>query len=228
MARTQHRSNAVRTALLICGILAPVLYAVTDLLGGMRYEGYSFSSQMVSELMAKGAPSEAFVDPLFMTFNVLLLAFGIGVMREGAAWSPALRIVGVLLCIHAIAGFTGPTLYEMSPRGTGGVGSDVPHIVLTAFIVVCLLVAIGVGAFAFGKRFSTYSFATLAVVLIFGALTGYGGRLLAAGEPTPGFGLLERVCIYASQLWIAVLAATLLASRRPTIAPIDALATHTS
>src|SRR6187402_2232339 len=128
--RGEHTSSAFRNALLTCGILAPVLYAATDVLGGLRYEGYSFSSQMVSELMAKGAPSESFVDPLFMAFNVLVLAFGVGVVREGAGWSRALQIVGALLCLHAIAGFSGPTLYEMSPRGTGGAGSDVPHIVL--------------------------------------------------------------------------------------------------
>jgi hypothetical protein len=56
--------------------------AATDVLGGMRYEGYSFTSQAISELMATGAPSEAFVDPLFITYGVLALAFSVGVRRE--------------------------------------------------------------------------------------------------------------------------------------------------
>jgi hypothetical protein len=37
----------------------------------------------------------------------------------------------------------------------------------------------------------------------------YGVRI-AAGQPTPGFGIIERVNIYASLLWIAVLAIAVL------------------
>ena len=72
-----------RKTLLVCGILSSLLYVATDVLGGMRYPGYSFTSQAVSELMAIGAPSEAFVDPLFIAYGVLVLAFGVGVLREG-------------------------------------------------------------------------------------------------------------------------------------------------
>jgi hypothetical protein len=55
-----------RKALLVSGILSSLLYVAIDVLGGMRYEGYSFTSQAISELMATGAPSEAFVDALFI------------------------------------------------------------------------------------------------------------------------------------------------------------------
>jgi len=50
--------SIVRQLLLGCGALSSLLYVATDVLGGTRYEGYSFSSQAVSELMAIGAPSE--------------------------------------------------------------------------------------------------------------------------------------------------------------------------
>jgi hypothetical protein len=104
----------------------------------------------------------------------------------------------------------GPTLFEMSPRGTANAETDVQHIVLTAAIVLFTLLAMGFGAFAFGTRFRVYSVATLALVIICGALAGASGAKLAAGEPTPGFGILERINIYASLLWFAVLAVTLL------------------
>src|SRR5919106_1187150 len=95
-----------RKALLVCGILSSLLYVATDVLGGMRYEGYSFTSQAISELMATGAPSEAFVDPLFITYGVLILAFGVGVLREGVRRSRALRITGALLMGYAVRGAT--------------------------------------------------------------------------------------------------------------------------
>ena len=67
-----------RKALLVCGILAAVLYAGTDILAAMRYEGYSYTAQAVSELFAIGAPTRAVVVPLFLTHGVLQIAFGIG------------------------------------------------------------------------------------------------------------------------------------------------------
>jgi hypothetical membrane protein len=205
--------SRVRELLLVCGVLSSLLYVATDVLGGMRYEGYSFTSQAVSELMATGAPSEAFVDPLFITYGVLALAFGVGVFREGAGRSRALRIVGALLIGYAAIGFAGPTLFEMQQRGAGSSAGDASHIMLTGVLVLLLLLAIGFGAFALGRRFRVYSFGTLLTLVVFGALTAPYAARLAAGQPTPGLGILERINIYASLLWVAVLATALL--RRP-------------
>jgi hypothetical membrane protein len=213
MAPPVRTGSRVRTVLLACGILASLLYVVTDILGGLRYQGYSFTSQAISELMAIGAPSEPFVDPLFIAFGVLTLAFGVGVFREATGRNRAMRITAVLLITYAAAGFTGPTLFEMHQRGTLGAGGDLPHIVLTGVLVVLTLLAMGFGAFALGKRFRVYSLATLLTVIVFGALTSPFGARLAAGQPTPGFGILERINIYLSVLWVAVLAVALL--RRP-------------
>ena len=38
------RRGMLQTILLACGILASLLYVATDLLGGLTYEGYSFSA----------------------------------------------------------------------------------------------------------------------------------------------------------------------------------------
>lgn len=202
----------MRRLMLACGIAGSLLYLATDLLGGLRYEGYSFSSQMVSELMASGAPSESLVDPLFLMYGVLTLLFGVAVLREGRGNNRALRVAGAALILYALVGFTGPTLFEMHPRGTPGV-SDLPHIVLTVVISALILAAMAFGAFAFDRRFRAYSLATIAAVVVFGALTGIAGRNMAAGLPTPGFGLLERINIYATMAWIAMLGAILLRNR---------------
>jgi hypothetical membrane protein len=202
--------STLRTLLLACGIVSSLLYVVTDVLGGLRYPGYSFTSQAISELMADGAPSEAFVDPLFIAYGVLALAFGVGVLREGMGRSRALRIAGAMLIAYAVAGFTGPTLFEMQQRGFADFGSDTPHIVLTGVLVLLTLLAIASGAFALGRRFRRYSIATLATLIVLGALSAPFGARLAAGQPTPGFGIIERILIYSSELWIAVLAVALL------------------
>jgi CubicO group peptidase (beta-lactamase class C family)/hypothetical membrane protein len=204
----------IRKLALTCGVLSSLLYVATDVLGGIRYPGYSFSSQAVSELMATGAPSERFVDPLFIIYGVLALAFGAGVIREAAGRSRALRITGALLIGYAVIGLTGPTLFEMGQRGADSVGGDLPHIVLTGALVLLLLLAIGFGAFTLGGRFRIYSFATLLIIVGFGALAGMYGARLAARQPTPGFGIFERIDIYASLMWVAVLAIALLRRQR--------------
>ena len=93
----------LRRALALCGILSSLLYLATDIVGGLHYEGYSFTSQAVSELMAIGAPSEHVVDPLFTLYNVLVIAFGVGVLWEGVNRSRALRVTGVLLLGYGAA-----------------------------------------------------------------------------------------------------------------------------
>jgi CubicO group peptidase (beta-lactamase class C family) len=179
----------------------------------MRYEGYSFTSQAISELMAIGAPSEPLVDPLFIIYGVLALAFGVGVVWEGAGRSRPLRVTGALLIGYAAIGFTGPTLFEMHQRGAGSPSGDTRHIILTGVLVLLQLLAIGFAPFALGKRFRVYSVATLLILIVFGVLSAPYGAALAAGQPTPGFGIIERILIYSSLLWIAVLAIALL--RRP-------------
>ena len=47
-----------RKGLLVCGTLSSLLYVGTDILGAMRYEGYGYTSQTISELAAIGAPSD--------------------------------------------------------------------------------------------------------------------------------------------------------------------------
>lgn len=207
-----HSRSMTRQLFLACGVLSSLLYAATDFLGGMRYEGYSFTSQAISELMAVGAPSESFVDPLFLLYAVFAVAFGVAVFQQGTR-RRAVRITGALLTAYALVCFTGPVFFEMNQRGTGGTGNDPGHIIATAVLVLLLLLAVGVGANALGKRFRAYSWATLLTVIVFGAVSASFGARLAAGAPTPGFGIIERIHVYAFLLWIAVFAIALLRRR---------------
>ena len=223
------RHRTVTRALLACGILSSLLYVATDILGGLLYPGYSFLSQAISELGAVGAPSAPVVDPLFATYTLLTLAFGIGVLREATGSSRALRMTGALLVAYGSLGFivavvfADSNFFKMQQRGAGSLATDLPHIVLTAVLVLLLLCMIGVGAFALGKRFRIYSVGTLLTLITASALTVPLAARLAAGEPTPGFGLVERIDVYSALLWIAVLATALLERRSASSAkPVQA------
>jgi len=86
----------VRKLSLVCGILSSLLYVATVVLAAMRWEGYSSTSQTVSELIAINAPTRPLVVPLFITYCLLVYAFGVGVWRS-AGRERALRLTGGLL-----------------------------------------------------------------------------------------------------------------------------------
>lgn len=214
--------SIVRPALLVCGLLSSLLYIATDILGGLRYDGYSFTAQAISELAAIGAPSKPFVDPLFIAYDVLALVFGIGILREATGRNRPLFITSAMLIGYgaiglAVVALAGPDLFSMHQRGAGSLVTDAPHIILTGVLVLLLLLAMGFGAFALDKRFRIYSLATLFTLIVFGALTSTFASRLAAGEPTPGMGIVERIDVYSALLWIAVLSIALL--RRPLSEP---------
>ena len=218
MERPVGSASNVQQVLLACGILSSLLYVATDVIGGTRYEGYSFTSQAVSELMAIGAPSKPFVDPFFIAYDLLALAFGIGVFLA-AGGHRALRITAIMLMGYgavgfATAAFAGPTYFAMHQRGAGSLAGDAPHIILTGVLVLLLLLAIGFGTLSLGRRFRVYSFATVLMVIGFGALTSMFAARLAAGQPTPGMGIVERIDVYSALVWLAVLAIALLRSPR--------------
>jgi hypothetical protein len=51
----------LRTALLICGALAAIWWVLIDVFGSLRYPGYSYVDQTISELSAVGAPTRTFM-----------------------------------------------------------------------------------------------------------------------------------------------------------------------
>jgi len=192
--------------LLACGILSSLLYVGIDALAAIRFGNYhSYASQAISELGARGAPTKPMVDPLFIAYDMLILAFGVGVWAS-ANGRRALRLIGWLVIGIAAVGLVTP---PMNLRGTGSISADMPHIVLTGVLVLLILAAIASGASLYGRRWRTYSFATLVTLLISGGLTGLDASRLAAHEPTPWLGLLERINIGAYLLWMLVLAIAL-------------------
>lgn len=208
-----------RRVILACGILSSVLYVATDIVATLRYEGYSYTSQGVSELNAVGAPTRPFTLPLFTIYDVLLLVFGAGVWVL-ADRNRALRITGAMLAADAVAGQIGLQFFDMDPRVAGRTARTILHARATAVEVLVILLAIGFGAAALGKRFRLYSIGTLLTALVFGAVAGLlVARSTVPSQPTPWLGITERINIYAYMLWKVMLAIALLRVQK-TMVPI--------
>jgi hypothetical membrane protein len=188
--------------LLVCGILAALVYIATDVLGVLRYPGYDFTAQGISELMAVGAPTKHLVDSIFVVYGALAFTFAIGVLRESSG-QRALRVTGLVLLGYAVAGALG-RFFPAYARGAGSFNDSVPHVILTGVLVVLMLAALGFASFALGRRFRIYSLATLGTIVALGVASGFYATRLAAHQSTPGFGIVERVLIYAYLIWTAV------------------------
>ena len=201
-----------RKGLLVCGILSSLIYVATVALAPMLWENYSSTSQTVSELFAIGAPSRPLVVPLMLTYDVLVIEFGLGVWGS-AGRKRALRVVGGLLVAYGVVGLAGPFfpihLREALAAGEGTL-TDTMHGIITMVLVLFMLLAIGFGAAALGKRFRLYSIATILMLVVGGVLTGLDQPRLVANLPTPWMGLWERINIGVFLLWVVVLAIALL------------------
>lgn len=207
----------LKKVLLICGILSSLVYVGADILAATQWKGYSYTDQMISELMAIEAPTRPLMISLLTIYDALVIAFGLGVWATNSR-KRALRITGVLLVVYAIAGFAGLLFFPMHVRG-GAVmtTTDTMHVVVTSVLVLSILLFIGFGSTADGKWFRLYSIATIVIVIVFGAWTGLDGARVAAQLPTPWMGVKERINVYGSMLWVLVLAVVLLrAEKGPT------------
>jgi hypothetical protein len=198
----------VRKLLLICGILSSLLYIAMNVFVAMQWEDYSSASQTVSELSAIGAPTRPLWVLLGIAYALLVTVFGWGVWASARRNRP-LRVVGGLMVAYGVISLAWP-FAPMHLRGAEFTLTDTMHIVLAMVTVLLMLLAIGFGAAAFGKRFRLYSIATMVILVAFGALTGLDAPRIAANLPTPWVGVWERINIGVFLLWVVILAIALL------------------
>jgi hypothetical protein len=90
-------------ALIWAAVAAVVVYVVGDVVSGLLYDGYSCRDQAISELSAFGSPVRPLMVTVIVIHNVLLLAFGIGVVR--VARRRSVRWIGVLQIVDSILGY---------------------------------------------------------------------------------------------------------------------------
>lgn len=194
----------IRKALLVCGIIASVLYIGTDILLGLSWHGYNFSSQAISELSAIGAPTRSLWIAMTFIFSPLIAVFGIGVVKA-AEKKRSLRISGILITIWGLLGFVW-LFFPMHLRGAIGSVTDTMHLVMSGITVILMVTFIGFGSGTQGKWFRFYSILTILAMLVFGALVGQMAPKVAAQLPTPWMGIMERISVYAPMFWVAILA----------------------
>jgi hypothetical protein len=184
---------------------------------GIKFQGYSLASQTVSELSAIGVPTRNLWILLGFVYQALMIAFGLGLWLSAGRKYILRTMGGLLLFAYGVLGFVWPfaSMHQREVLAAGGgTYTDILHLILGGLTVLSGLLAIGLGAAAFGKRFRLYSIATILVLLVFGILTGLDGPRMQANLATPLVGIWERINITGFLLWIIVLATLLFQSQK--------------
>ena len=202
----------LRKGLLLCGIFSPALYAVSDVLAGMQWAGYSFRDQTISELGAIGAPSRPLFAILLLVVYALMVAFGVGVWKA-AAGNRRLQIVGGLLVALGVMALTVGQFAPMQLRGAEQGLTGALHLVEGGVAMLITFTAMGIAATTSGARFRRYTIATLVLALGFGAWAGIEAPRIEQGLATPWVGIKERIFWYGYQSWYIVFAVMLLRER---------------
>ncbi len=200
--------NIKPKTLLHCGLLSSLVYVAADLLASWWYPGYSAADQNYSELLATGAPTRPAMLLVSVVYNLLVAAFALGTWKA-ATPKRTTHITSAMMITYAIVSLVTPMFFQMDMRGAVAtpLGSLHPH--MTAVMSLFILLSIGCGGFLLGRWFRLYSFATIIILMVFGFLTAAQAPKMIAGQPTPWMGFTERINIYATMLWFALLSIAL-------------------
>ncbi len=198
----RYHTTKVIKALLICGILSSLWYVAINIFVPVLYDGYSTVTLTVSELSAIGAPTRITWVLLCMLYPLLFAAFGWGVLKM-AVQSRALRVTGILIILYSIMNFYWPPMHQREVIAAGqGTLTDMLHIIWAMITVVFMMLLMGFGAVAFGKRFRVFTAVVFIVFIVFGILIGVESPGIRGNLPTPHIGIWERFNIGAFMLWI--------------------------
>jgi hypothetical protein len=199
----------LRKLLLACGLLASLTWLGTDVFASLSYEGYRYPMDPISGLSATDAPTRSFVVPLDNLYAVLKIVFAVGVWVS-AGQKRALRITAGLLFAFGLTDLAA-YLFPWKPDEALWTFGNVMHGLLAGGLTVLLiLMTIGFGANADGKGFRFYSYGTLLILIVVGALPLLAGVQLAGGQPPEWFGAGERINGYGYMLWMIGLAFVLM------------------
>lgn len=206
-------------AFLICGISSSLYYVALNIFVPLFYPGYNAASYTVSELSAIGAPTRTMWVWLCTLYTLQVTAFGWGIWHSAPGNKP-LRTSGILFFMYGIFNSYWPPMHQREVLAAGGgTLTDTMHLVYAGITVSLMLLAMGFGGWAFGKRFRIYTIVTMVLLLAFGILTGADAPKVQANLPTPYAGIWERINIGLFLLWTVVLAEMLLRLRRRLPAP---------
>ncbi len=191
----------------LCGVIAPVFFVFIVILGGAMRPGYSHLSDTISELFSPGSPNKLLLDTLHTVYAVLLVLFGIGVLRLVRTSRPS-GLTGILGASAFIAmGLTSvlsAARFPQDPWGAAPTFAGQMHQLVHGAIsllgiLYMILIGIWMNRTRDSPRFQTYSFLTVGATVL-------AAGIFLANLGSPIMGLTERIAGLIGLQWTLVLA----------------------
>jgi hypothetical protein len=190
-----------------CGLMAPIIYCGTVLIGGQMRVDYSHKSRAISELVERDAPNKKLLDGMFAFYHIfhILGCSGIylatnymrGNWYSAAAMLVTSSVLGILMAIFPMD----PISREASTPATRS-----GQIHIASAVVVSLFIVITLGLYAnaglTSTRFNSFGIFTATCVAI-QVFTGLAAAVMAA-RLHPYMGLAERATIGNYLFWFFV------------------------
>ena len=192
------------------GILSPILYIVSTIVGGLIRSGYSHLSHSVSELLVSGAPNRIYLVIPFSIGDIFMCIFGFGLFAvfksKPSPLSSNTGLAGfIILGVLGVLGLASIAIFPMDLPGTPATIPGLTHLILVGIqslgsMVAILLVALWFKSNGF-TGYSIYSIISLAAVFITGIIA-----MINTTQGSPFIGLFERLTISAFMQWLIVIA----------------------
>ncbi len=177
------------------------------ILGGALRPGYSHISDTVSELFSPGSPNKRLLDSLSTSTAVLNILFGVGVLQfvRGSEHSEMVGWIGAgLIIAGGVVNIATATVFPQDAWGSPSTFPGQMHKILVAVLALLsilstLLLGIWLNTADIFPGFGTYSFVTVAIIILSG-----GFAAIKLGSPI--MGLTERITVVAVLQWTFILA----------------------
>ncbi|MCK5646738.1 MAG: DUF998 domain-containing protein [Anaerolineales bacterium] len=190
----------------LCGMLSPVIYVFMTILGGALRPGYSHISDTVSELFSPGSPNKRLLDSLSTSTAVLNILFGVGVLRfvRGSEHSEMVGWIGAgLIIVGGVVNIATATVFPQDAWGSPSTFPGQMHKILVGILALLsilstLLLGIWLNGADIFPGFGTYSFVTVAIIILSG-----GFAAMKLGSPI--MGLTERITVVVVLQWTFIL-----------------------
>ncbi len=204
----------IRRFLSTCGLVAPLLFVFTTVLGGALRPGYSHLSDTISELFSPGSPNKPLLDTLHAIYALLLVLFGIGILQLVRCSTRARRVgmAGASLYITmGLVSMLTATAFPQDPWGSTPTFAGQMHMYLHGVISLLTIVTMILIGIWFQRAnglswFLIYSLITVGVVIV-------AAGFYMANQDRPLMGLTERIAGLLGFQWTFVLALLMLSGR---------------
>jgi hypothetical membrane protein len=194
-------SNIKIQSLALCGILSPIIYLIAVAIGGFLDPTYSHFGKTVSELVQMGAPNRDLLNIMLVAYNLLIIPFAFGLYYSLKKGLTRILVV-VALILTGILGTVVTVFFPLDANGASVTFTGMMHLVVVGLVVPCTFVFM-LGFWNSVKedgrwgKLGIFSLAVFVVTLVSGITT-------AAFVNSDYRGLLERITIGSTLLWIEV------------------------